>query len=429
MELIVLDRNLLRLGTVVTKSLIWIDRYNRVGSCEIYAPATVGNVGLLKEGRYVKRTDRKSPFEIKAIFISGDEDSGEFITAYAYDCKGFLDQRINTTVTLFQSYNAGNDLLSLLQQQVLGGQAASPFLKENGSALFSTRPPATVGGVCNQSVAFQPWGEITRQICGYLGYGYRCDYLGMENPGGQQLRIDIYAGQDRSRSVRFSRAFGNVGTESYEVDTRNKGNVVLVKSDKSSTIAVYGSGEGTDRVEKWLDSYADPAQSYGTLRGIIDGTLTLAQAGSSVVLNAAQLYVPILSPWQLNRLRARYPGGNTSQREGYFYIAGPVGIGSAANTTVADVSDSTGFIVLDVVFDYLLLAEAAEAAKEYGVIDEANVEITDDRFVYGQDYNLGDLVLVQSAYGPSSVARIVEVLECWDDNGYRLEPRTSYSEV
>ena len=44
-------------------------------------------------------------------------------------------------------------------------------------------------------------------------------------------------------------------------------------------------------------------------------------------------------------------------------------------------------------------------------------------FVYKTDYNLGDVVTVENEYGISVGARIVEVVEVDDDNGYSVQPK------
>ena len=105
MTLYTLDGNLQIVDTLDVKSLIWIERYNRVGSCEVYAPATQRNLNAIKIGYYFKRSDRNTVFLIKRIFISGDPDEGYYITANGYDAKCLLDARINTEVSDFQSNN------------------------------------------------------------------------------------------------------------------------------------------------------------------------------------------------------------------------------------------------------------------------------------------------------------------------------------
>ena len=50
-------------------------------------------------------------------------------------------------------------------------------------------------------------------------------------------------------------------------------------------------------------------------------------------------------------------------------------------------------------------------------------------YVFGQDYNLGDIVQVINKYGIGAPARITEVIECWDENGYSCIPTFASEEV
>ena len=434
MELYVLDQNLYVKGVLPFKSLIWIDRYNRVGSCEVYAPATENNVNLLQTGMYLKRSDKTSVYLIKYVKRSGNEDSGEFVTVFGYDAKCLIDQRINQTQEFFQSYdNAGDDWVLLLQNNVLDASAPNPFLKENGYPLFSVRPPTTAAfGTCNQSIRYLSWGDATRQLCGFMGYGYAVGLIDSSaHLGDRELQFTVYAGLDKSRSVYFSKTFGNLGQETYEKDTREIGNVIYVKSDESTRVVQYGSAFSTERVEKWLPSSTSPLQTLDSLQNIVEGTLVTTQVGTAVRLAANNLYIPILSDWQLTQLRSQYGSGSTTQRPGYYYVASNAFIGMALNTQLSAVTGSTQFQVDNGsgIFDLLLLMEAAEQANHYGLKEEISAEITGRRFIFGTDYNLGDLVTVQSKYGDPAIVRIVEVMECWDENGYILEPRTSYTDV
>lgn len=45
-----------------------------------------------------------------------------------------------------------------------------------------------------------------------------------------------------------------------------------------------------------------------------------------------------------------------------------------------------------------------------------------DRYIYQRDYFLGDLVRVENGLGMSVFARVVEVNQVWDENGYRIVP-------
>lgn len=56
-------------------------------------------------------------------------------------------------------------------------------------------------------------------------------------------------------------------------------------------------------------------------------------------------------------------------------------------------------------------------------------EVVADSYIYKTDYDIGDIVTVTNEYGISVNARIVEVVETWDNEGYSLELKFEYMEV
>lgn len=56
-------------------------------------------------------------------------------------------------------------------------------------------------------------------------------------------------------------------------------------------------------------------------------------------------------------------------------------------------------------------------------------EVVSDSYQYKVDYNLGDTVTVINEFGVTADAKIVEIVETWDSEGYTLEPIFEFSEV
>jgi hypothetical protein len=84
---------------------------------------------------------------------------------------------------------------------------------------------------------------------------------------------------------------------------------------------------------------------------------------------------------------------------------------------------------MPIIYEVYLLTRGYEKLSEYGVVTafEGTVE-PDVTFTYKRDYFLGDVVTVENSYGISLSARIVEVTEVNDDNGYSIEPKFEYLE-
>ena len=65
------------------------------------------------------------------------------------------------------------------------------------------------------------------------------------------------------------------------------------------------------------------------------------------------------------------------------------------------------------------IEKLAEAGEFFKVSGEAETKIT---YKFGKDYFLGDLVTVVNEYGITANTRILEVIECEDENGYTIIP-------
>lgn len=96
-----------------------------------------------------------------------------------------------------------------------------------------------------------------------------------------------------------------------------------------------------------------------------------------------------------------------------------------------DISSDTddGTLTIDQ-YNALLKAKGDESLSETLVQQsfEGTIE-TEINYTFGVDYDLGDIVQVTNEYGISAAARITEVIESWDENGYSCIPTFSSEEV
>lgn len=94
-----------------------------------------------------------------------------------------------------------------------------------------------------------------------------------------------------------------------------------------------------------------------------------------------------------------------------------------------DISSNDGEIIITEYYD-MLTARAREKLAEREVAQSFDADIEPRvSFKYKADYDLGDIVTVQNEYGISVVARIVEVVESWSDEGYKCIPRFDSSQT
>ena len=69
-----------------------------------------------------------------------------------------------------------------------------------------------------------------------------------------------------------------------------------------------------------------------------------------------------------------------------------------------------------------LIADGKEQLAERATTTSFEGEIDPTMYRYKVDYNLGDIVTVRNEYGISANARIIEVAETWDSEGYSIDP-------
>lgn len=93
-------------------------------------------------------------------------------------------------------------------------------------------------------------------------------------------------------------------------------------------------------------------------------------------------------------------------------------------------SDTDGGTLTADQYNALLSAKGIEALAETVVKQSFSGTIEPDvNYKFGIDYNLGDIVQVTNEYGISAPARITEIIESWDENGYSCIPTFDSEEV
>lgn len=66
--------------------------------------------------------------------------------------------------------------------------------------------------------------------------------------------------------------------------------------------------------------------------------------------------------------------------------------------------------------------EANQTLSEMNVVSNFESEVDTTYYKYKEDYNVGDIVTIQNEFDIMTNARIIEVVETWDNEGYSIEP-------
>ena len=429
-DVYVLNRNLETIGIIDSyKSLIWASRYRTVGDCELYVPATNENLTILKKNNFLMRIDNNMICQIKKIELDTDAEEGNYLIVTGYDVKQWLDQRV-IWGTMNLDGNVENFIRSMVDK-ALGnaGLYARQIVNLNGSRIFYLGTAAGFTEVNTEQASYKNIGEKVRDYCLKYGWGYR---VVLSN---NLLYFQLYKGTDRTSSVIFSDAYENLATTKYIEDETNMGNVALVAGEGSGAARsrnVSGYAEGIERYEIYVDAkdisktitWGDLTNLYPTTdsggQGYISGNAT---SGWTYKMN--YINIQIVDSDQLTNLQQTYPDGTLITIGGnqYYQIYNEVIADLPSNT----LEDSDDVKLRDVVYSVYLLTRGYEKLAEFGAVTsfEGTVE-PNTTFIYNKDYFLGDLVTVQNEFGITVEARITEVIEVNDDNGYSVEPKFEY---
>ena len=415
-----LNQNLQAVGIVDTyKSLIWANRYSKVGDCELYLPATAENIAMLKIGFYLARLDDEMVCRIKRIEIDTDVENGNYLIVNGEDVKSYLDQRIIWGTATCKG-KAEVFLRSIVRKSLIDADiAARNLTKPNDSALLKLGALQGFVDAASEQMSFANVGEKVRAYCDIFGWGYRMVL------DGEMLAFSIYSGEDRSGTVVFSDEYENLASTKYVMDKTNMGNVAFCAGEGDGAKRVkssVGYAEGTGRFEIYVDA-------RDISKGVTWDELTAAYPGGTIEASGniygyklATLDVQVLSMDYYNWLVVNYPDGQLVTVDGveYYRVTNKI-----VATMETDQPDSTTLATLrNIVYIPYLLNRGIDNLAEYGAVETfEGAVIPDVTFRYKEDYFLGDIVTVRNGYGIEQAVRITEVVEVQDENGYNFEPK------
>lgn len=425
-DVYVLDKDLNVAGVIDSyKSMIWANRYNDIGDCELYLDASSEDIELLKMGYYLMRKDDDMICQIRRIDIETSEINGNYLAVYGVDVKAMLDQRI----IWFTEQCEGN-LESFIRKIVNEGCSSSGargFRRQDGTQLIILGNPANFTVAYSEQVSYKNIGEKIREYCKRFNWGYRFTMVN------RQFVFGLYAGKNLANKVVFSNDFENLSATKYTDDKMNMGNVGIIAGSGEGFERVrsqYGNASSVDRFEIYVDakdisqqiSYEQLLEAYPLIESGGTGYLS----GTDYMVTT--LNVLLVDDTQLAWLVDVYPLGRIVyiDRNRYFQIQNV----KIATLDTEEPENNSPVILEEVVYTVFLLNRGAEKIAEYGeVVSFEGSVVPDITFVYKDDYSLGDIVSVRNEFDISANARIVEVVEVLDDTGYRVEPKFQYVEV
>lgn len=423
-ELYVYDEGLQPVGLIDTyQSVIWATRYHKLGDCEIYIEANAETLSILRKDYFIARLDDEMVCQIKKVELDTNAETGNFLIVTGYDVKRFLDQRIVWgTATC-------NGILELFVRDLVTEAMISP--DDPGRAIPNFELGAVAGftEAMTEQVSYANLGAKVREYCQKHGWGYRVRL------DSGKFKFELYEGTDRTDEVVFSDQYENLATTEYIEDDTKLGNAALIagEGEGSERLKEYaGSSEGMDRHEIYVDAhdlschitYEELITVYPLVENGGEGSIESDGSGG-YVYKMGVLDVLIVDENQLEKLETDYPDGTVVTVSGNDYYR-------VEDVVIADLPvespESTETVVLrDIIYSVYLLSRGYEKLSEFGkIVSFSGTVEPSTTFEYKKDYFLGDKVTVENEFGITAEARIVEIVEVADDNGYRVEPKFEY---
>lgn len=430
-DVYVLDENLNLIGIIDTySSLIWANRYKEDGDCELYIEATTENFSLLKKNYYLYRQDDEMVCQIKKIELDTDTENGNYIIATGKSVTNFLNQRI-----IWGTSSVNGNVEQYIRKNVenaLGASATKErqFKSEDGTIIFRLGQTANLTDVAQEQNSYTNLGELIREKCQKYGWGYKV--IMIDNI----FYFMLYKGTDRSDSVFFAPEYENINSSKYVEDAENVQNVALVCGEGEGSERIRdtsGYAEGINRYELYVDAkdisktvkWSELIELYPLKTDGGQGYITTED--KNYVYKMEYIDIVIHDKTQLSKLESLYQNGTiiTINNFEYYRIKDVI----IANLKNNEMQDEDDVILRDVVYTIYLITRGYEKLAEYGITKsfEGSIE-ADTTFKFKKDYFLGDIVTVKNEYGISEKARIIEVIETFDDNGKSIEPKFEYME-
>lgn len=432
-DIYVLDGNLEEIGLIDQyTSLLWNNRYDEIGDCELYVSANIKAFNLLKKGNYLMRHDDEMVCRIEKVELDTNAENGDYLIVTGYDVKKICDQRIIWSQTNVDG-NVEDYIRNIIYKSLVNPNlSARAITNASGRQNFLLGDKANFKEVINEQVSYDNVGKKVREICKKYSWGYKV-VVDIGN-----FYFVLYKGVDRSEYVIFADEFENLISTKYLEDASNMANVALVAgmgegSERARNVSGYA--ESLDRHELYVDArdlsrnitWSELTTMYPTTDEGGHGSIYVTPAGA-ITYKMDIINIAIVDENQLTELKRNYPNGQEITIGGIRYY-------QVYDVIIADLmsdhpESGETCVLRDIIYSIYLLNRGYEKMNDFGSIVsfEGSVE-PNTTAEYKKDYFLGDEVSVKNEYGIEVKARIVEVMEVYDDNGYRIEPKFEYNNI
>ena len=378
MEFMVLDKNYDGIAMIDTfTSAIWTVRYDEAGDFEIYTPVRLDYIQAMQIGNYLWNRDSDRLMVIETVEIETDAEEGPQLIVTGRSLESILDRRIVTSSQNF-SGNLQSVLFAIIQNEVISSGATRRI--PGFSIKTSSDSRITSISISELSIRGENVYDVVCSLCQANKVGWR---ILPKGAGG--FEFELYVGVDRSYAqsvnpyVTFSPSFENLLNSNY------------IKSFKSYKNSIYAVG--TYQKEVILQNkYKDDNGEW-----VVDEQTTYEEA--EVV---TWQYSETTTPRGLARREMFIDNGGVNDGE----QGGEYATWNAVNKEKA-------------------IAELGE--HQTTTAFEGELEAT-RQYIYGEDFNIGDIVQVENEFGITGTVYISEIVFSQDANGITITPTFTSTE-
>lgn len=378
MEFMVLNKNYDGIAMIDTfTSAIWTVRYDEAGDFEIYTPVRLDYIQVMQIGNYLWNRDSDRLMVIETVEIETDSEEGPQLIITGRSLESILDRRIVTSSQNF-SGNLQSVLFAIIQNEVISSDETRQIpgfsLKANSDSRITSI------SISELSIRGENVYDVVCSLCQANKVGWR---ILPKGTGG--FEFELYVGTDRSyaQSVNpyatFSPSFENLLNSNY------------IKSFKSYKNSIYAVG--TYQKEVILQNkYKDDNGEW-----VVEEQTTYEEA--EVVT------------WQYSETAT--PSG-LARREMFIDNGG-----------VNDGEQGGEYATWNAVNKEKAIAELGE--HQTTTAFEGELEAT-RQYIYGEDFNIGDIVQVENEFGITGTVYISEIVFSQDVNGITITPTFTSTE-
>lgn len=378
MEFMVLNKNYDGIAMIDTfTSAIWTVRYDEAGDFEIYTPVRLDYIQVMQIGNYLWNRDSDRLMVIETVEIETDSEEGPQLIITGRSLESILDRRIVTSSQNF-SGNLQSVLFAIIQNEVISSDETRQIpgfsLKANSDSRITSI------SISELSIRGENVYDVVCSLCQANKVGWR---ILPKGTGG--FEFELYVGTDRSYAqsvnpyVTFSPSFENLLNSNY------------IKSFKSYKNSIYAVG--TYQKEVILQNkYKDDNGEW-----VVEEQTTYEEA--EVVT------------WQYSETAT--PSG-LARREMFIDNGG-----------VNDGEQGGEYATWNAVNKEKAIAELGE--HQTTTAFEGELEAT-RQYIYGEDFNIGDIVQVENEFGITGTVYISEIVFSQDVNGITITPTFTSTE-